>query len=79
LEFTKIFEQVLPQYLGGESPIGISLTGGLDTRMIMACIPSHSQAFVAFTFAGLSGRTEDARIAARAPWRHSRQVESRRR
>ena len=64
LEFIEKFRQILPQYLSSDSQIGISLTGGLDTRMIMACIPPWAAKLVSYTFAGLTGKTLDARLAA---------------
>jgi hypothetical protein len=39
-EFEGAFKTALPRYLRGNSRIGISLTGGLDSRMIMACLPA---------------------------------------
>ena len=38
-EFEDLQESSAHAYLSSESRIGISLTGGLDTRMIMACMP----------------------------------------
>jgi asparagine synthase (glutamine-hydrolysing) len=32
-------QRVLPNYLRADRAVGVSLTGGLDTRMIMACLP----------------------------------------
>ena len=45
--------------------MGISLTGGLDSRMIMACLPALDAPPICYTFAGLQGHTLDARVAAR--------------
>jgi asparagine synthase (glutamine-hydrolysing) len=59
------FSRVLPRYFGSGSKIGISLTGGLDTRMIMACLPDAPGSVVAYTFGGEEGETFDVRIAAR--------------
>jgi asparagine synthase (glutamine-hydrolysing) len=64
-EFQAKFRCALPRYLASESRIGISLTGGLDTRMIMACLPALSTPPICYTYAGLKGHTLDARIAAR--------------
>ena len=39
--YTKLretFLRILPRYFSPDEPIGMSLTGGLDTRMIMSCI-----------------------------------------
>jgi asparagine synthase (glutamine-hydrolysing) len=64
-EFKHAFARILPRYLGGDKDIGISLTGGLDTRMIMACRPQTTADLVSYTFAGTSGDTLDVRLAAR--------------
>jgi asparagine synthase (glutamine-hydrolysing) len=45
-----------------DSRIGISITGGLDTRMIMACLPSARHAPLCYTFAGIEGETLDVRL-----------------
>ena len=44
---------------------GIALTGGLDTRMIMACRPQNTGDQTCYTFAGERGETLDDKIAAR--------------
>lgn len=62
--FQETFTRVLPRYLGGSS-LGISLTGGLDTRMIVACLPAGLAATpVSYTFSARN-RTMDERLAAR--------------
>lgn len=63
--FAETFERVLPSYLRDASRVGISITGGLDTRMIMACLPTQRLPSVAYTFAGATGETRDCRIGAR--------------
>jgi asparagine synthase (glutamine-hydrolysing) len=64
-KFQETFKRILPRYLKGESGIGISLTGGLDTRMIMACLPDTNQKPLCYTFSGSEGETLDDRLAAR--------------
>jgi asparagine synthase (glutamine-hydrolysing) len=67
-EFGRTFCKVLPRYLrstGTGDDIGIALTGGLDTRMIMACLPELASAPVTYTFSGRTEQTLDERIAAR--------------
>ncbi len=64
-EFRLRFKRVLPRYTRGEGRLGLSLTGGLDTRMIMACLPDLKLQPIAYTFCGLNGETLDARIARR--------------
>ena len=63
--FEGTFKRILPRYFESETTIGISLTGGLDTRMIMACFPSHAGRLVCYTFSGEDGETFDDRLAAR--------------
>jgi asparagine synthase (glutamine-hydrolysing) len=62
--FQETFKRILPRYCNGTSELGISLTGGLDTRMIMACLPPAPPKQVSYTFAGVSGETRDDRLAA---------------
>jgi asparagine synthase (glutamine-hydrolysing) len=62
--FQNTFTKILPRYFESESRIGISLTGGLDTRMIMACRPEgNHQKPPCYTFVGVTGETLDARLA----------------
>ncbi|HTR43174.1 MAG TPA: asparagine synthase-related protein [Pseudomonadales bacterium] len=59
------FKRILPRYFEAASKIGIALTGGLDTRMIMACSPLSKGQAACYTFTGNSGQTLDDKIAAR--------------
>jgi asparagine synthase (glutamine-hydrolysing) len=63
--FAETFERVLARYVGDGSRLGISLTGGLDTRIIMSCLPPTPAAPVCYTFSGEGDRLLDERIAAR--------------
>ena len=64
-QFQATLERILPRYFKSPSRIGISLTGGLDTRMIMACRPQAESEPVCYTFSGKDRRTLDDRLAAR--------------
>jgi asparagine synthase (glutamine-hydrolysing) len=64
-QFHETFNRILPRYFQSDSEIGISLTAGLDTRMIMTCRPETTHRLVSYTFAGLDGDTLDVRLAAR--------------
>jgi len=64
-KFEEIFKRVLPRYFESTSRIGISLTGGLDTRMIAACRPATAEKSVCYTFSGEKGQTLDDRLAYR--------------
>ena len=61
--FQETFQRVLPRYTQTEAKIGVSLTGGLDTRMIMACLPAGNTSYECYTFVGENGLTLDARLA----------------
>jgi asparagine synthase (glutamine-hydrolysing) len=63
--FEETFKRVLPKYFESETKIGISLTGGLDTRMIMACRPRTTGKPTCYTFSGECGETLDDRLAGR--------------
>jgi asparagine synthase (glutamine-hydrolysing) len=62
--FQDTFRRILPRYLQPDGEIGISLTGGLDTRLILACHPRLAR-LVSYTFAGAEGETLDVRLARR--------------
>ena len=64
-KFQETFKLILPPYFECESRIGISLTGGLDTRMIMACWRKAAEQPVCYTFSGNKGQTLDDRLASR--------------
>jgi asparagine synthase (glutamine-hydrolysing) len=64
-EFKERFQRILPRYFESESRIGISLTGGQDSRMIMACLPKAGEKPVCYTFSGEKRDTLDALLAAR--------------
>jgi len=61
----EIFKRVLPKYFESQGKIGIPLTGGLDSRMIMACRPQTRESPVSYTFTGKEHETLDDRIASR--------------
>jgi asparagine synthase (glutamine-hydrolysing) len=54
--------RVVPRYLRGSHPIGLSLTGGLDTRGIVAFAPALST-YRAYTYGGMFRETFDVRVA----------------
>jgi asparagine synthase (glutamine-hydrolysing) len=63
-QFRETFKRILPRYFDSDSRIGISLTAGLDGRMIMACRPDTAEAPVCYTFCGQNQQTLDAQLAA---------------
>jgi asparagine synthase (glutamine-hydrolysing) len=60
--FCEVFKESLPKYLVAEKALGISITGGLDTRMIMACLPEDHGKAICYTYAGREGETLDVRL-----------------
>jgi asparagine synthase (glutamine-hydrolysing) len=65
LRFQETFKRILPRYLESNSKVGISLTAGVDSRIIMACLPPPRSNLVCYTFSGKNRDTLDARLAAR--------------
>ena len=62
-QLSETFASLLPDYLGGAQRVGLSLTGGLDTRMIAACLPRDIRPDVAYTYASDDDRLLDLTIA----------------
>jgi asparagine synthase (glutamine-hydrolysing) len=61
-ELANTFKRILPRYFSGKS-IGMSLTGGLDTRSILACLNPSPGELPCYTFGGTYRDTLDVRIA----------------
>lgn len=61
-ELGDTFKRVLPRYFSG-GPIGMGNTGGLDTRLIMACIDAAPGQLPCYTFGGTYRDILDVRIA----------------
>ncbi len=64
-ELRDVFTRNLPRYFNGGERIGISLTGGLDTRMIMAWCKAAPQTLPSYTFGGPFRDCQDVIIAHR--------------
>ena len=62
-EFRETFSRILPKYFGGQQRIGISLTGGLDSRMIMAWARESPGSLPCYSFGGMFRDCEDVRLA----------------
>jgi asparagine synthase (glutamine-hydrolysing) len=58
-----VFSRNLPRYFDGSEQVGISLTGGLDTRMIMAWSKIPPQSLPSYTFGGSFRECQDVTIA----------------
>jgi len=57
------FQKILPRYFNSRNRIAMSLTGGLDTRMIMACMDHSSGELPCYTYGGMYRDCFDVRIA----------------
>jgi len=57
------FNKLLPKYFASKTPVGLSLTGGLDTRMILSCWNPPARSLPCYTFDGIGGNIYDTKIA----------------
>jgi asparagine synthase (glutamine-hydrolysing) len=57
------FAQRLPAYFEGRQPVGVSLTGGLDTRMIMAWQRRQAGSLPCYSFGSMYRDSHDVVIA----------------
>jgi len=62
-ELRQVFTQNLPRYFSGNERIAMSLTGGLDTRMIMAWQKSAAGSLPCYTFASMFRDCQDVTVA----------------
>jgi asparagine synthase (glutamine-hydrolysing) len=58
-ELREVFTRNLPRYFAGQERIGVSLTGGLDTRMIMAWRKAPPGSLPCYTFQGTYRESQD--------------------
>jgi asparagine synthase (glutamine-hydrolysing) len=64
-QLREVFSQNLPRYFNGQHPIGMSLTGGQDTRLIMAWRKAASESLPCYTFGGMFRDCQDVVLARR--------------
>ena len=62
-ELRRVLSSNLPRYFAGQERIGMTLTGGLDTRVIMAWHKADPNSLPCYTFGGVFRDCEDVRIA----------------
>ena len=62
-ELRGVFSQNLPRYFNGREQVGVSLTGGLDSRMIMAWQKSPQRSLPCYSFGGMFRDSQDVLIA----------------
>jgi asparagine synthase (glutamine-hydrolysing) len=59
----QVFSENLPRYFDGPQRVGISLTGGLDSRMIMSWWRAAPESLPCYSFGGIFRDSEDVAIA----------------
>jgi asparagine synthase (glutamine-hydrolysing) len=64
-ELREVFSQNLPRYFGGPQRVAMSLTGGLDTRAVMAWYRGSDGSLPCYTFGGTYRDCWDVRVARR--------------
>lgn len=62
-EVREVFSRNLPRYFNGRERIAMSLTGGLDTRMIMAWKKPEPGSLPCYSFGGMFRECHDVRLA----------------
>ena len=62
-ELREIFSRNLPRYFNSNEQVAMSLTGGLDTRMIMAWQKSSPGSLPCYTFGGMYRECQDASLS----------------
>jgi len=58
-----VFSQNIPKYFGGSQRSGVSLTGGLDSRMIMAWLNAAPGSVPCYSFGGMFHECQDVAVA----------------
>ena len=61
-EFSDSFRNIIPRYFKGD-PIGLSLSGGLDTRSILSCYTPSLNDLTCYTFSDINNKIYDVRYA----------------
>ena len=64
-QLREAFVSRLPRYFDGPEKIGVSLTGGLDTRIIMAWRKAQPGSLPCYTFGSMYRENHDVRLARR--------------
>jgi asparagine synthase (glutamine-hydrolysing) len=64
-ELRTALSQNMPRYFNGRQRVGLALTGGLDTRLILACRKPQRQSLPCYTFGSEYRESADVRLAKR--------------
>ena len=63
--FQETLRRIVPRYFESDLKVGVALTAGLDSRMVLACRPALTRQPVCYTYGGRTGEMRDTRLAAR--------------
>src|SRR5262249_14439609 len=58
-----VFSKVAPRYEASTQKLGVSLTGGLDSRMILAAAPPAPKSLPTYTFGGMYRACADVKTS----------------
>jgi asparagine synthase (glutamine-hydrolysing) len=61
-ELREVFSRNLPRYFNGHQRVGMTLTGGMDTRVIMAWHKPAPKSLPCYTFGGMFRECHDVRL-----------------
>jgi asparagine synthase (glutamine-hydrolysing) len=64
-DLRSVLVRILPRYFTGPLQLGMAMTGGLDTRVILACHPPAPGSLPSYTFGSTLRHTYDVRIGKR--------------
>jgi asparagine synthase (glutamine-hydrolysing) len=64
-ELRDVFVRNLPRYFNGSEQIGVSLTGGLDTRIILAWHKAQPDSIPCYTYGSMFNDNQDVQLARR--------------
>ncbi len=62
-QLLEVLSQNLPRYFNGHERVGMTLTGGLDTRVVMALRKPTAGSLPCYTFGGMFRECQDVQIA----------------
>ena len=62
-QLREVFSRNLPRYFDGGQRVGLSLTAGLDTRMIMAWHKPPQGSLPCYSFGGIFRESQDVLVA----------------
>ncbi len=64
-QLREVLSRKLPRYFNGNQLVGMSLTGGLDTRIVMASHKADPGTLPCYSFGGMFRECEDVKLARR--------------